>query len=320
MKKNLFTKAAAFIAVAALTAGTFAGCSNSGSKDNATTAAGATKAEQTTDKQDNNAAADFDTSKDITVVTREEGSGTRGAFVELTGVEQKNADGKKIDMTTEEAIVQSSTQNVITAVNGDTYAIGYVSLGSLNKDVKAVKVDGVEATVDTVKSGDYKVQRPFNIATKDDVSDAAKDFISYIMSSEGQAIIEDKGYIKVDDSAAAYTATDAKGEVKVSGSSSVTPVMEKLKEAYEKVNSNITITINQSDSSTGMKDAAEGISDIGMASRDLKDSELETLKNTVIAKDGIAIVVNNASPIENLTSDQIMKIYTGEITTWADVK
>lgn len=315
MKKNLFTKAAAFIAVAALTAGTFAGCSNSGSKDNATTVAG-----QTTDKQGNNDAADFDTSKDITVVTREEGSGTRGAFVELTGVEQKNADGKKIDMTTEEAIVQSSTQNVITAVNGDTYAIGYVSLGSLNKDVKAVKVDGAEATVDTVKSGDYKVQRPFNIATKDDVSDAAKDFISYIMSSEGQAIIEDNGYIKVDDSAAAYAATDAKGEVKISGSSSVTPVMEKLKEAYEKVNSNITITINQSDSSTGMKDAAEGISDIGMASRDLKDSELETLKNTVIAKDGIAIVVNNASPIENLTSDQIMKIYTGEITTWADVK
>lgn len=314
MKKNLFTKAAAFIAVAALTAGTFAGCSNPGSKDNATTAAG-----QTTDKQGNNAAADFDTSKDITVVTREEGSGTRGAFVELTGVEQKNADGKKIDMTTEEAIVQSSTQNVITAVNGDTYAIGYVSLGSLNKDVKAVKVDGAEATVDTVKSGEYKVQRPFNIATKDDVSDAAKDFISYIMSSEGQAIIEDNGYIKVDD-AAAYAATDAKGEVKISGSSSVTPVMEKLKEAYEKVNSNITITINQSDSSTGMKDAAEGISDIGMASRDLKDSELETLKNTVIAKDGIAIVVNNASPIENLTSDQIMKIYTGEITTWADVK
>lgn len=317
MKKNLFTKAAAFIAVAALTAGTFAGCSNSGSKDNATTVAGATKAEQTTDKQDNNAAADFDTSKDITVVTREEGSGTRGAFVELTGVEQKNSDGKKIDMTTEEAIVQSSTQNVITAVNGDTYAIGYVSLGSLNKDVK---VDGAEATVDTVKSGEYKVQRPFNIATKDDVSDAAKDFISYIMSSEGQAIIEDNGYIKVDDAAAAYAATDAKGEVKISGSSSVTPVMEKLKEAYEKVNSNITITINQSDSSTGMKDAAEGISDIGMASRDLKDSELETLKNTVIAKDGIAIVVNNASPIENLTSDQIMKIYTGEITTWADVK
>ena len=290
MKKNLFTKAAAFIAVAALTAGTFAGCSNSGSKDNATTAAGATKAEQTTDKQDNNAAADFDTSKDITVVTREEGSGTRGAFVELTGVEQKNSDGKKIDMTTEEAIVQSSTQNVITAVNGDTYAIGYVSLGSLNKDVKAVKVDGAEATVDTVKSGEYKVQRPFNIATKDDVSDAAKDFISYIMSSEGQAIIEDNGYIKVDDAATAYAATDAKGEVKIS------------------------------DSSTGMKDAAEGISDIGMASRDLKDSELETLKNTVIAKDGIAIVVNNASPIENLTSDQIMKIYTGEITTWADVK
>lgn len=316
MKKNLFTKAAALIAVAALAAGTFAGCSNSGSNNDTTSAAGASKSEQTAD----NAAADFDTSKDITVVTREEGSGTRGAFVELTGVEQKDADGKKIDMTTDEAIVQSSTQNVITAVNGDTYAIGYVSLGSLNKDVKAVKVDGVEATVDTVKSGDYKVQRPFNIATKDDVSDAAKDFISYIMSSEGQAIIEDNGYIKADDSAAAYAATDAKGEVKVSGSSSVTPVMEKLKEAYEKVNSNITITINQSDSSTGMNDAAEGISDIGMASRDLKDSELETLKNTVIAKDGIAIVVNNASPIDNLTSDQIMKIYTGEITTWADVK
>lgn len=233
MKKNLFTKAAAFIAVAALTAGTFAGCSNSGSKDNATTAAGATKAEQTTDKQDNNAAADFDTSKDITVVTREEGSGTRGAFVELTGVEQKNSDGKKIDMTTEEAIVQSSTQNVITAVNGDTYAIGYVSLGSLNKDVKAVKVDGAEATVDTVKSGEYKVQRPFNIATKDDVSDAAKDFISYIMSSEGQAIIEDNGYIKVDDAAAAYAASLIEAAIEMAIEALVKGDADKAREAVE---------------------------------------------------------------------------------------
>ena len=304
--KSMTKKITATALFGVLAVSAFAGCGSAGSSSNGSSDAGSD-------------ATKFDASKTISVVTREEGSGTRGAFVELTGVEQKNADGKKIDMTTEEAIVQSSTQNVITAVNGDTYAIGYVSLGSLNKDVKAVKVDGVEATVDTVKSGEYKVQRPFNIATKDDVSDAAKDFISYIMSSEGQAIIEDNGYIKVDD-AAAYAATDAKGEVKISGSSSVTPVMEKLKEAYEKVNSNITITINQSDSSTGMKDAAEGISDIGMASRDLKDSELETLKNTVIAKDGIAIVVNNASPIENLTSDQIMKIYTGEVTTWADVK
>ena len=305
--KSMTKKITATALFGVLAVSAFAGCGGASSSSNGSSDAGSD-------------AAKFDASKTISVVTREEGSGTRGAFVELTGVEQKNSDGKKIDMTTEEAIVQSSTQNVITAVNGDTYAIGYVSLGSLNKDVKAVKVDGAEATVDTVKSGEYKVQRPFNIATKDDVSDAAKDFISYIMSSEGQAIIEDNGYIKVDDAAAAYAATDAKGEVKISGSSSVTPVMEKLKEAYEKVNSNITITINQSDSSTGMKDAAEGISDIGMASRDLKDSELETLKNTVIAKDGIAIVVNNASPIENLTSDQIMKIYTGEITTWADVK
>ena len=259
-------------------------------------------------------------SGDITICSREDGSGTRGAFIELFGIEEKDADGNKVDNTTEAAKITNSTSVMLSTVAQDVNAIGYVSLGSLDDSVTAVKIDGAEATAESIESGDYKVVRPFNIATKDDVSDAAKDFISYIMSSEGQAIIEDNGYIKVDDAAAAYAATDAKGEVKISGSSSVTPVMEKLKEAYEKVNSNITITINQSDSSTGMKDAAEGISDIGMASRDLKDSELETLKNTVIAKDGIAIVVNNASPIENLTSDQIMKIYTGEITTWADVK
>lgn len=299
MKKNLFKKTAALMAVAALAAGAFAGCGNSES--------GSGEA--------------FDASNEITVVSREDGSGTRGAFVELTGVEQEDADGNKVDMTTAEAIIQSSTQNVLTTVSGDTYAIGYISLGSLNDDVKAVKVEGTEATVDNVKSGSYSVSRPFNIATKTDgVSEAAQDFISYIMSSEGQAIIEENGYIAADEDAASYEASGASGEVKVSGSSSVTPVMEKLKEAFEAVNSDITVTINQSDSSTGMQDAISGISDIGMASRELKDSETDAgLVNTVIAIDGIAVIVNNNSTVEDLTMDQIMKIYTGEYATWEDV-
>ena len=299
MRKNLFKRMAAFMAVAVLAAGTMAGCGKSG-----------------------NGEAEFDSSKNITVVSREDGSGTRGAFIELTGVEQKDADGNKVDMTTEDAIIQSSTQNVLTSVSGDTYAIGYISLGSLNDTVKAVKVDGTEATTDNVKSGAYAVQRPFNIVTKtDEVSDAAADFISYIMSAEGQKIIEDNGYIAVNENAESYKASGAKGEVKVSGSSSVTPVMEKLKEAFEAVNSDITVTINQSDSSTGVQDAIDGKSDVGMASRDLKDSEVEGgAVNTVIAKDGIAIIVNKDSTVDNLTSEQIMKIYTGEYKTWADVK
>ncbi len=257
---------------------------------------------------------------EISVQTREDGSGTRGAFIELMGIEVKNDAGEKEDMTTADAGVTNSTEVMLSTVAGDPQAIGYVSLGSLNDTVKAVTIDGVEATAANVANGTYTVARPFNIATLDSVSDSAKDFISYILSKEGQTIIEEEGYIAVDQNAAAYAGSGATEKVVVGGSSSVSPVMEKLKEAYVAVNPNADIEIQTSDSTTGMTDAAAGTCDIGMASRELKDEELAAgLKNTVIANDGIAVIVNKESPISNLTKDQVMNIYTGNVTAWDDI-
>ena len=261
--------------------------------------------------------SDFNAAEDITVVSREDGSGTRGAFIELFGVEQKDADGNKVDQTTVEANITNSTSVMMTTVSGNEYSIGYISLGSLNDTVKAVKIDGTEATVDNIKAGTYKVSRPFNIAVKEGLSEVASDFIAYIMSAEGQAVIEENGYISVAEGAAAYAGNAPAGKIVVAGSSSVTPVMEKLKEAYAALNPNADIEIQQNDSSTGMNSAIEGICDIGMASRDLKDSELEAgLTPTVIAMDGIAVIVNNGSPVEDLTTEQVRSIFTGEVTTW----
>ncbi len=262
---------------------------------------------------------DFDTTREINVNSREDGSGTRGAFIELFGVEQKDAAGNKVDMTTVEASITNSTSVMMTAVAGDPYAIGYISLGSLNNTVKAVKINGVEATVDNIKSGSYEIARPFNIATKSELSEAAQAFINYILSADGQKIVEDNGYIAVVEGAAAYDGATPEGKVVVAGSSSVTPVMEKLKEAYLAVNPNAEIEIQQSDSSTGMNAAIEGICDIGMASRALKDSELESLTPTVIAMDGIAVIVNNENPLEDLSAEQVMAIYTGETLEWSEV-
>lgn len=261
----------------------------------------------------------FDTSKKISVVSREDGSGTRGAFVELMGVEQKDSDGNKVDYTTTEAIVTNSTSVMMTSVSGDTYGIGYISLGSLNDTVKAIKIDGVEATVEKIKDGSYTVSRPFNIATKENVSEVAQDFIDFIMSSDGQKVIEANGYISVSD-AAAYAGSKPSGKIVIAGSSSVTPVMEKLKEAYLAVNTSASIEIQESDSTTGMTSAIEGICDIGMASRELKDSEAEKgITGLTIAMDGIAVIVNKDSAVDNLTKEQVMKIYTGEYTKWSDV-
>ena len=200
-------------------------------------------------------------SKPISVVTREDGSGTRGAFIELFGIEQEEG-GKKVDKTTASASVSQSTEVMMTTVAGDEYAIGYTSLGALNDKVKALKVDGVEATAENVKSGTYKISRPFNIATKKDVSEAAQDFINYIMSADGQKVVEDNGYIAVSENAA-FKSNGAKGKIVVAGSSSVTPVMEKLAEAYQKVNTGAQVEVQQSDSTTGMTSAAEGTCDIG---------------------------------------------------------
>ena len=266
------------------------------------------------------AADAFDTAQDIAVFTREDGSGTRGAFIELTGVEQKDADGKKVDMTTEAAAVQSSTNGVMTAVANDATAIGYISLGSLNDTVKAVTVDGVAAGADTVKDGSYTLARPFNLVTNGDATDpVAVDFIAYCLSADGQALATDKGYIGSEGEA--FTSAQPAGKIVVGGSSSVAPLMEKLVEAYKTVNPNAEIEHLTTDSTTGVSGALDGSYTIGLASRDLKDSETEAgAKATVLAMDGIAVVVNPENPIENLTVDQIKSIYVGEVTTWDEVE
>lgn len=267
----------------------------------------------------NSSEGGFDTSREISVISREDGSGTRGAFIELFGIEQKDADGNKVDYTTEEAMITNNTSVMMTSVAGDEYAIGYISLGSLNDTVKALKIDGAEATADNIKNDTYKIARPFNIATKAEVNEVTKDFISFILSSEGQKVVEESGYISTGEPAA-FSGTNPKGKIVVAGSSSVTPVMEKLKEAYLAVNPNAEIEIQESDSTTGMTSAMEGICDIGMASRDLKDSEIESgLVPTVIAMDGIAVVVNNESTVDELSSEDVKAIYTGEAIEWSDV-
>lgn len=287
---------------AAMTMSVIAGCGDSTEDANGT--ANTNKTSEST-----NDGSDFDTSKEIGVISREEGSGTRGAFEELFEVEE----------TTANAVITSSTAVMMTTVSGDPYSIGYISLGSLNNTVKALKIDGVDATVENVENDTYKVSRPFNIATKDGLSEAAQDFVDFIMSADGQAVIEENGYVSVSD-AEAYSGTVSSGKVVIHGSSSVTPVMEKLQEAYNEKNPGVTVEVQQSDSSTGITDTIDGTCDIGMASRALKEEELaEGLTSTTIAMDGVAVIVNNDCPVDGLTSEQVNKIFTGEATVWSDV-
>lgn len=254
----------------------------------------------------------------ITVISREAGSGTRGAFVELFGVEVKNAEGKKVDMTTDSADITNSTEVVITSVSGNTASIGYISLGSLNDSVKALEIDGAKASVANIKNGSYKVSRPFNIVTKDGLSPAAEEFKRFILSEDGQAIVEKKGYISVAKNPA-YLANVKTGKVTVAGSSSVFPVMEKLAEAFREKNPGIVVEVSQSDSTTGVNSAMQGVCDIGMASRDLKSSETG-VKADAIAIDGIAVIVNKVNPANGLTKDQVRKIFIGETTKWSETK
>ncbi len=259
-------------------------------------------------------------SGEISVYSREDGSGTRGAFVELMGIEQKDASGEKVDMTTPSAAITNSTSVMMTSVSGDENGIGYISLGSLNDTVKALEVDGVAATAENVADGSYSVARPFNIVLNGELSDVAQDFVDFIMSADGQAIVEETGYIAVAGDEA-YEASNKSGKIVLAGSSSVTPVMEKLSEAYQELNPDVSIEVNQSDSTSGVNMALEGTCDIGMASRELKDSEIEAgAEPVVIAQDGIAVVVNNGNAANGLSSEQIMQIFTGEVTSWADVQ
>lgn len=257
-------------------------------------------------------------SNEIAVISREDGSGTRGAFIELTGVEQKDADGNKSDMTTVDAIIAKSTDVVITQVSGNVNAIGYISSGAINDTVKAITVDGVEPTSENVKNGTYPIARPFNIATSDDISDCTQDFINYILSAEGQAIVEND-YTPVVDDAESFTSNGATGKIVIAGSTSVSPVIEKLSEEYQTINTGVTIEIQTSDSTSGMKAVLDGTCDIGMASRELKDDET-VLNDIAIALDGIAIIVNSESTIDNLTTQQICDIYTGTITSWDEIQ
>ena len=295
----------AAVAMSVMCMGTMVACGSSGSasNDSKTGSAGSSSKSQT-----------------ITVVSREDGSGTRGAFIELFGIEEKDASGKKVDNTTDDATITNSTEVMMTTVAGDEAAIGYTSLGALNSSIKALKVDGAEATAANVKSGTYKISRPFNIATKGTVSEVTQDFINYILSEDGQKIVESNGYISQGNSGA-FTSNGASGKIVVAGSSSVTPVMEKLLEAYQKVNTGAKIELQESDSTTGMTAAIDGTCDIGMASRELKDSEKSAgLTNQVIALDGIAVIVNNKNSASNITSEQVKAIFTGETTDWRNVK
>ena len=259
---------------------------------------------------------------EISVYSREDGSGTRGAFIELFGIEQKDADGNKVDMTTDMAMITNSTAVMMTTVAGDEQGIGYISLGSVNDTVKALKIDDVEATVENVKAGTYKIVRPFNIITNgeiDKLDEVSADFVNFILSADGQKVIEDNGYIAAVDDAKAYEAAGVSGKVVAAGSSSVTPVMEKLAEAYKALNADTTVEVQQSDSSTGVSMAIEGTCNIGMASREIKDSEAEKgAVATVIARDGIAVIVCPDAPIDGLTTAQVRAIYTGEVETWED--
>ncbi len=301
MKKNSL-KFLSFLAAGAVMAGIIGGCAGSSGSESGT-------------KNDGSSDA-FDSGKSISVITREQGSGTRDAFVELTGVLVKDSDTKK-DNTRADAVTVNSTEAVITNVKGNDAAIGYISLGSLNDSVKALKIEDVEASAENVKSGEYKISRPFNIAYKDEPQGLAKDFIDYILSSDGQQVISDEGYVSVSENAA-YAGSKPEGKITVAGSSSVSPVMEKLIEAYNEVNTKAEIELQTSDSSAGMQSVLEGTCDIGMASRDLKDNET-ALTSVTIAKDGIAVIVNQSNSANNLTMDQVKAVYTGEAKNWSDI-
>lgn len=317
MKKKLV----AVMLMAAMTMTLAVGCgssSSSTSSSESSTMEEAEETEETAEAEEEETATAETMSGAITVLSREDGSGTRGAFIELFGIEQKDADGNKVDMTIDSAEITNSTSVMMTTVAGNVNAIGYVSLGSLSSDVKALLVDGAEATADNVKNGIYGVSRPFNIATLGEPEGLAADFINFILSDEGQAVVEENGYVS-EGSTGAFEGELPAGTITVGGSSSVTPVMEKLAEAYQELNADATIEVQQSDSTTGMTSTIDGTYDIGMASRELKDEEAAELTGTVIALDGIAVVVNNDNPISSITSEEVLGIYTGEITDWSEI-
>ena len=292
-----------------------------GNKDNKANESGSNPTENAStasEKKDGDTKNSDQEDFDITVVSREDGSGTRGAFIELVGLEEEK-DGEKKDTTTDEAVVQNSTNGVMQTVSQDPSAIGYVSLGSVNDNVKKVKVDGAEATEENIESGDYTLQRPFNLAFKEDkLDDLAKDFLAFVLSKDAQEIVGKEGYIKVE--AKDYKAKKVKGNLTIAGSTSVTPLMEKLVEKYKDVNPDANIEIQSTGSSSGIESTISDVSQIAMASRELKDDEKDKLQVEVLAKDGIAVIVNKEdSKINDLTKAQLKEIFSGKIKNTADL-
>ncbi|WP_236784959.1 substrate-binding domain-containing protein [Anaerococcus ihuae] len=294
-------------------------CGNKDDKANDASGSNPTEnASTANEKKDGDTANSDQEDFDITVVSREDGSGTRGAFIELVGLEEEK-DGEKKDTTTDEAVVQNSTNGVMQTVSQDPSAIGYVSLGSVNDNVKKVKVDGAEATEENIESGDYTLQRPFNLAFKEDkLDDLAKDFLAFVLSKDAQDIVEKEGYIKVE--AKDYKGKKIKGDLTIAGSTSVTPLMEKLVEKYKDVNPDANIEIQSTGSSSGIESTISDVSQIAMASRELKDDEKDKLQVEVLAKDGIAVIVNkDDSKLNDLTKDQLKEIFSGKIKNTADL-
>jgi len=263
--------------------------------------------------------SNFDAENDITVVARDAASGTRGAFHELMKIKVKEGD-TEVDKLVVGALEFDGTDKVITAVEGDKYGIGYISLGSVSERILAASVDGVEANIENVKSGKYAVARPFLLVTKGTENDLVKDFISFTESVQGQKLVGEKNYIPSVENATEYKASGLSGTIKVAGSTSVTPLMEKLQEVYKELNPNITFEMQSNGSSQGIKAAIDGTYDIGMSSRELKDDEKSQLNEHTLAIDGIAVILNKENPMTDISSENITKIYTGEITKWSEVK
>lgn len=281
----------------------------------------------------------------IGVVSREDGSGTRGAFVEIVGV----VDEDDNDMTTLDAVIQNSTNGVMQTVAGDVQAIGYISLGSLGDAVKGLAVDGVEVTSENVTNGSYPIARPFNVAWSKDteLSDVATDFLDFVYSAQGQTIVEEEGYVQVTRSAGeeaeevtqeetteaesteesseetvelpSYEAAGLEGTIEVVGSTSVSPIMEKLAEAYSELNEGVTINITSNGSSAGMEAAMNGTAELGMASRDLTDDEKGALNYDAVAIDGIAVIVHTENPLSDISLEHVKQIFLGEVTEWEEI-
>lgn len=300
-KKNLIISFVSLVCLIGLIAAVFSACKGNGNE---------------TENANNDTANSTQISGSISVLSREEGSGTRDAFTKIMDIVDENGN----DATVSSAEITNSTSVMMSTVKGNSKAIGYVSLGSLSDEVKAVSIDGITPSAETVKNGSYKLQRPFKIAYIDGkLSDAAKDFLKYIMSREGEAVIGEEGYIGVD-ATESYIASDLSGTVTLAGSTSVAPVMNVLADKYKELNPNVKIEIQETGSSAGIESAVQGAVDIAMSSRELKEDELKTLKDETIALDGIAVIVNKENSMENMTSEQIKSIFSGETTAWNDVK